>query len=93
MYFKFLDGKEKNNASGLISGQKYGSHFTALLASGISYPIWFFFFFFFYDVNNLFIYVHNLNLFLFIIVFLLVRMRFHLNTLFEISRRIALWSA
>ena len=68
MYFKFLDGKEKNKASGLISGQKY-------------------------DDNNLFIYVQNLNLFLFIIIFLLVRMRFHLHTLFEILRRIALWSA
>ena len=46
-----------------------------------------------YDDNNLFIYVQNLNLFLFIIIFLLVRMRFHLHTLFEILRRIALWSA
>ena len=95
--FQIFRWKRKNKASRLICGQKYDSHFTALLALKISYQIrislFLFIYFFFYEVNNLFIYVQNFKfLSLFIIVYLLVRMRFHLNTLFEILIRIALWS-
>ena len=57
---KFLDRKEKIEANGLICGQKYGSHFTALLALGISYQIRFssfILFYFFNEAINLFIYV------------------------------------
>ena len=60
MYFKFLDGKEKIEANGLICRQKYGSQFTALLVLGISYQIRlssFILFYFFNEVINLFIYV------------------------------------
>ena len=39
MYLKFLDGKEKIEANGLICGQKYGSHFTTFLALGIVRPL------------------------------------------------------
>ena len=57
--------------------------------------LFYFILFYFYEVINLFIYVQIFKfiLFLFIIVLLLVRMRFHLNTLFEILNRIALWRA
>ena len=54
------------------------------------------FFYFIYFLMKLLTYLFMykfLNLFLFIIVLLLVRMRFHLNTLFEILNRIALWRA
>ena len=54
--------------------------------------LFYFILFFMKLLTYLFMYKF-LNLFLFIIVLLLVRMRFHLNTLFDILKRIDLWRA